>query len=143
MTLYTHTIHSCVLLQEATEKLIEKKLDQQELTPWEQYLKKKKDKRKQKRLEWKEAKVRRSEPHLPFSRCCSSHIYGDCRVFEIFTMYDVTIQEQSKAKDDDLVNDDDIPSDVDLNDPYFRDALKDTDEENESMANFKSVQTVF
>ena len=58
-------------------------------------------------------------------------------------MCDVTIQEQSKAKDDDLVNDDDIPSDVDLNDPYFRDALKDTDEENESMANFKSVQTVF
>ena len=139
MTLYTHTIHSCVLLQEATEKLIEKKLDQQELTPWEQYLKKKKDKRKQKRLEWKEAKVRRSEPHLLFSRCCSSHIYRDCRVIEIFTMYDVTIQEQSKAKDDDLVNDDDIPSDVDLNDPYFRDALKDTDEENESTANFKSV----
>ena len=42
------------------------------------------------------------------------------------------------------MNDDDIPSDVDLNDPYFRDALKDTDEENEStsMANFKSVQAV-
>ena len=74
--------------------MVEKKAGEK-LTPWENYLKKKQDKRKQKRQ-----KGARDRDAL------------------------TTPGDESVNEDDDLLQDDDVPSDVDLNDAYFRDAYK-------------------
>ncbi|XP_073698879.1 ESF1 homolog [Garra rufa] len=70
-------------LKETTEKLVKKKMEgKDQLTPWEQYLQKKKEKKKEKRKGKKKAVD--AEP---------------------------------------LISDDELPDDVDLNDPFFKEEL--------------------
>ncbi|XP_078086493.1 ESF1 homolog [Mustelus asterias] len=74
-------------LKETTEAIVKKKLERANiLTPWEQYLEKKKDKKQQKRKKNNKA-------------------------------------EEQEAKNAEGLSDDEIPSDVDLNDSFFTDEL--------------------
>ncbi|XP_063229279.1 ESF1 homolog isoform X2 [Bacillus rossius redtenbacheri] len=74
-------------LKEKAEELTKKKMkEQDELTPFQQYLEKRKDKKKQKKLE-KKNKLTEESGENPYS-------------------------------------DDDIPSDIDLSDPYFREEFE-------------------
>ncbi|XP_074655065.1 ESF1 homolog [Tubulanus polymorphus] len=77
-------------LKGATETILKKKTDSKELTPWEEYLKKKREKKKQKRAEKKN---------------------------EIKGTSDETTEDIAAFSDDD------IPSDIDINDPYFKEEL--------------------
>ncbi|XP_059842179.1 ESF1 homolog [Hypanus sabinus] len=75
-------------LKETTEAMVKKKLENQnKLTPWEQYLEKRKDKKREKRK--KKNKV-----------------------------------EDLEVKNTDELSEDEIPSDVDLNDPFFAEELE-------------------
>ncbi|XP_049428443.1 ESF1 homolog [Epinephelus fuscoguttatus] len=73
-------------LRETTEQLVKKKLEGKDnLTPWEEFLQKKKDRKKQKKSQRKE------------------------------------------GEDDEDLSDDELPPDVDLNDPFFAEELAATD----------------
>ncbi|XP_042618294.1 ESF1 homolog [Cyprinus carpio] len=73
-------------LKETTEKLVKKKMEgKDQLTPWEQYLQKRKEKKKEKRKGKKEAEE--AEP---------------------------------------VISDDELPADVDLSDPFFKEELGST-----------------
>ncbi|XP_076584918.1 ESF1 homolog [Chaetodon auriga] len=73
-------------LKETTEQLVKKKLEgKDQLTPWEEFLEKKKDKKKQKKSQRKE------------------------------------------GEDEEKLSDDELPPDVDLNDPFFAEELAATD----------------
>ncbi|XP_062912206.1 ESF1 homolog [Mobula hypostoma] len=75
-------------LKETTEAMVKKKLENQnKLTPWEQYLEKRKDKKREKRK--KKSKV-----------------------------------EDQEVKNTGELSEDEIPSDVDLNDPFFAEELE-------------------
>ncbi|XP_072121569.1 ESF1 homolog [Mobula birostris] len=75
-------------LKETTEAMVKKKLENQnKLTPWEQYLEKRKDKKREKRK--KKNKV-----------------------------------EDQEVKNTGELSEDEIPSDVDLNDPFFAEELE-------------------
>ncbi|KAI2668175.1 hypothetical protein H4Q32_004835 [Labeo rohita] len=76
-------------LKETTEKLVKKKMEgKDQLTPWEQYLQKKKEKKKEKRKGKKEA---------------------------------VDAEDAEPA-----ISDDELPDDVDLDDPFFKEELGST-----------------
>jgi len=74
-------------LKEKAESLIKDKMNKKEITPWQQYIIQKKEKKRQKREEKKEKTQKGNEDETPYS-------------------------------------DDEIPSDVDLNDPFFKQDIR-------------------
>uniref|UniRef100_A0A671SCR5 ESF1 homolog n=1 Tax=Sinocyclocheilus anshuiensis TaxID=1608454 RepID=A0A671SCR5_9TELE len=87
-------------LKETTEKLVKKKMEgKDQLTPWEQYLQKRKEKKKEKRKGKKEAME--AEP---------------------------------------AISDDELPADVDFNDPFFKEELGSTDDKHKHFNYDKIVE---
>ncbi len=98
-------------LKETTEKLVKEKMEgNDQLTPWEQYLQKRKEKKKEKR---KGKKVNVS--HVVCASSLSSSL-----THKRFCL----VQEAAEAEP--VISDDELPADVDLDDPFFKEELGST-----------------
>lgn len=97
-------------LKETTEQLVKKKLEEQnQLTPWEEFLQKKKEKKKLKKSQKKQVRRATLITHtLAFS----------CITFEL------------PPQGQEEMSDDDVPADVDLRDSFFAEELAKTRERN-------------
>ncbi|XP_030854730.1 ESF1 homolog isoform X1 [Strongylocentrotus purpuratus] len=84
-------------LKESTQEIVKKKAESSSSTPWEQYLEKKKDKKKERQQERKKLKAGQNTK-------------------------DVDIGEEIQA-----FSDDELPDDIDLNDSFFKDSLKESE----------------
>ena len=87
-------------LKETTEDLIKKRKKKETETVWEQYLDKKKERKKEKLMKNK----RKSENN--------NSVKAKAEISE------------EDDEDNEGVSDDDIPSDIDMNDPYFKEELE-------------------
>ncbi|TKS68803.1 ESF1 -like protein ABT1-associated protein [Collichthys lucidus] len=100
-------------LKETTEQLVKKKLEgKDKLTPWEEFLEKKKDKKKQKKSQRKQAS-------------------GDK-----LTLF----SPQSIGENEDELSEDELPSDVDLSDPFFAEEIAATDTKKKQKGKKKTKQ---
>lgn len=97
-------------LKETTEQLVKKKLEEQnQLTPWEEFLQKKKEKKKLKKSQRKQVRRATMISHtLAFSY----------------------ITSEFPPQGQEEMSDDDVPADVDLRDSFFAEELAKTCERN-------------
>lgn len=99
-------------LKETTEKLVKKKLKGKEtLTPWEEFLEKKREKKKQKKKNKKVASLEETGKHL-------AALPPACRPL---TFLFLPLQTEEEVEED--LSDDELPPDVDLSDPFFAEEL--------------------
>lgn len=101
-------------LKETTEKLVKKKLEGKEtLTPWEEFLEKKKEKKKQKKKHKKVRNLEETGKHL-------LALPSTCRPL---TSLFLPLQTEEEVEGEEGLSDDELPPDVDLSDPFFAEEL--------------------
>lgn len=102
-------------LKETTEKLVKKKLEGKEtLTPWEEFLEKKREKKKQqKKKNKKVASLEETGKHLPA-------LTPACRPL---TSLFLPMQTEEEVEVEEDLSDDELPPDVELSDPFFAEEL--------------------
>ncbi len=114
-------------LKETTEQLVKKKLEgKDKLTPWEEFMEKKKDRKKQKKSQRKQvsaATPTQRELQVYVRKCCvilasSQQAHGFLQLFSVLSFISFIFSQKEEE-----LSEDELPPDVDLNDPFFAEEL--------------------